>query len=153
MGVHIKNDPRVMHSDSPCGFCLSTGSKCEIRLSRGRGGDHVAIIDMVNSRCPNLRSIRISNAATFTTRQPCTNHPLKCPICPAIVWKYNLESHIKVKHRTATLDHHKVHFAFSDAEKRALEALYNKKTRVAKKTTAVSILKVSDAHSSRNALV
>jgi hypothetical protein len=67
-------------ADNTCGFCLNTGPICEIYLLRH--GDNATSIDMSKSRCRNLRKIKLKLAETFTEKQPCTNHPLLCQLCP-----------------------------------------------------------------------
>ena len=85
----VLHDHRLYSRPSPCGFCLN--SECEIHLiCHGQ----FTTINMQKSRCPNLRKIRLKIAESFTERQPCTNHPLKCPLCTLIVWKCNLRNHI-----------------------------------------------------------
>lgn len=97
MGSHVLHDPQLKDANNPCGLCLSTGNQCTIRLiKRGKAVDK---IDMRNSRCPNLKKISLASAGKFTTKSPCTNVPLRCPLCPQVsdaVWKYNLCAHIRM---------------------------------------------------------
>ncbi|KAG6905050.1 hypothetical protein DXG01_005403, partial [Tephrocybe rancida] len=103
MSAHILHDPRYVDADCPCGLCLR--NDCEFFLiTRGS----TTAIDMDKSRCPRLRKFNLKVAAEYSDRSPCTNHPLRCPLCPGkgspAIWKYNLRSHIVKNHPTANPD-------------------------------------------------
>lgn len=98
MGVYILNDPKLHRADNPCGLCLNTGQLCEIFLLHWGGA---ISIDQTKSHCPNIHTLQIKKVEEFTPKQPCTNHPLLCSLCPcgaSAVWKYNLYSHILQKY-------------------------------------------------------
>ncbi|KAF8160309.1 hypothetical protein BJ912DRAFT_1151048 [Pholiota molesta] len=153
MGSHILHDPHVERSREPCGFCLNTSFSCKIFLKRN------SMIDMTKSECPYLRNIRITQAKTFSVTQPCTNHPLRCPLCEAqgtgfpAVWKYNFRAHLARFHPTATPENHTEYWQLHENEKTLLRAVYDDRKRQRKSAPLVkSRLRVSDAHSSRLAL-
>lgn len=154
MGAHILFDFRVKGGDNPCGFCLSFGNSCQIILQRGQGAASVPSIDMERSRCPNLRRLRIKHAMEFTQSNPCTNHPLLCPVCSAVVWKYNLELHLSRDHPTSNPGIYEDAYALANnsanglTEIRCMEAAYNTVPRSSKKTSKASKLAVSLLHTS-----
>jgi hypothetical protein len=155
MGTHILNDPRLRGSDNPCGLCLNEGQLCEIFLTQRAG---TISIDQTKSRCPNIRSLSIKKAEEFSVRQPCTNHPLACPICPrgaAAVWKYNLRSHIETKHPSYNVMLHELVWRLHRDEEVLMRAEWDKlkhhRNRLSKDASARK-LTISDGHSSRLAL-
>lgn len=100
-------------------------------LHRGRGAGSHDMIDMRQSRCPNLRKIQLKSAAQFTEANPCTNYPLICPVSPScVVWKYNLEQHLTQKHPTSNKELYAhiyaLHFdaARNEDEEKAMKAAF-----------------------------
>jgi len=153
VSAHILHDVRLKDSESPCGFCLSTGTTCIIYLIRGSKG--TMSIDMKNSRCLHLRKISLKAAATFTHTSKCSNHPLACPLClpksPA-VWKYNLHSHIIKSHPTADVELYKTYFDISPDEITLMKGIFRTAPRRSKKSRDATALPISDGHSTRMAL-
>ncbi|KAF8874313.1 hypothetical protein CPB84DRAFT_1853644 [Gymnopilus junonius] len=148
MGGHILHDPRLQGCMSPCGFCLN--SQCEIFLTRH---GQIFSIDMQKSTCPSRRKVSLKTAQSFTENQPCTNHPLKCPICPKVVWKYNLKAHINDNHPTATVQLYESFYKLHGDEFILMKHAYLTKTRVSKKqNNKTKALAISAIHSSRAAL-
>ena len=141
--------------DSPCGLCLSTNSICEIFLLSRAG---TLSIDQTKSHCPNLRSFQLKKAEEFSIRQPCTNYPLSCPICPRgtpAVWKYNLRAHILTTHPLYNAELHEPIWRRHPDEDQLMKAEWEKLRRSRQrpsKETSTRKLKVSDGHSSRLAL-
>lgn len=151
MGAHILHDNNLRGSPSPCRFCLN--SQCEIHLTRhGRN----LTIDMQKSRCPNLRKIHLKIAESFTERQPCTNHPLKCPLCTSIIWKYNLKTHITEAHSNANLSLYESLYRLHGSELTLMKGVFLARNRSSKnnlnKRTNLKALAISTGHSSRLAL-
>jgi hypothetical protein len=150
MGAHILHDPRVKDLDSPCGLCLSTGGRCTICLTKRNKRYQV---DMATSHCPNLYCIQLRSAAKYSAKSPCTNNPLTCPLCPPhsdCVWKYNLRSHILMKHPTANIDLYEHLFKLHADEATLMRGVFLAKPRKLKKKPKPSkVLHVSEAHSSR----
>ncbi|KAF9473695.1 hypothetical protein BDN70DRAFT_765889, partial [Pholiota conissans] len=151
MGTHILYDAALRGADSPCGLCLNTGGLCEIYLLQRHGGEMVSI-DQVKSRCPNLRPFQIKKAEEFTLKQPCTNHPMLCPLCPhgaPAVWKYNLQSHIRVWHPLNNAALYEPHWRPHPDEHRLMEAEWDKLKRRRNRPSKASSsrkLKISDGH-------
>jgi hypothetical protein len=135
-----------------CGFCLSTGTFCSIQLKKRKGRDGTNYIDMEHSRCPNLGNLGLVNAAKTTDRQPRTNVPDYCavPACLDVVWKYNLQSHIRHIHPAADIDLYKSHYTVSSGEQTKLKAMSQKKPRQRKGKTTT--FKISEAHGTQSAL-
>ncbi|KAJ7620026.1 hypothetical protein B0H17DRAFT_846864, partial [Mycena rosella] len=58
----------------PCGFCgqeISEGT-CSVAIGTGK---------KVNSTCPDTYPFQITAAAKPSATKPCTNVPLRCPLC------------------------------------------------------------------------
>lgn len=151
---HILHDTRLKDVENPCGFCLKSGTLgCIIYL---KTSGKVTTIDMVASQCPHLRKISLKSASQFTTKSPCTNHPIQCPLCPpksAAVWKYNLRAHISSSHRTANSDLYQTLFNVGSDEVILMKGLFLKVPRQGKKSAPKPPgLIISNAHSSRCAV-
>jgi hypothetical protein len=150
MSAHILHDVRLKDMESPCGFCLNTGTTCIIYLIRGSKG--TTSIDMKNSRCINLRKISLKAASTFTHTSKCSNHPLACPLCPPkspAVWKYNLHSHIVKLHPTADVELYKTHFEITQDENTLMKGVFQTVPQRTKKSRNDAALPTSDGHSTR----
>ncbi|KAF9536886.1 hypothetical protein CPC08DRAFT_771425 [Agrocybe pediades] len=152
MSAHILHDERIKGEDSPCGFCLNTGNLCRIVL---RVTAKRALIDMKASKCPNLRRLTIKTAAKFNKdNSPCTNHPLICPLCPPkspAIWKYNMRHHLAVTEK-ADPNLYREYWEISDEERILMKGQLKIIPRKSKKSKAVDMIPISDAHSSRLAL-
>jgi hypothetical protein len=156
IGTHILHDPAVKHSNNPCGFCLNVGNLCSIRLIKGKGKNGAKSVDPQQSQCPNTAKLSITAACKSSPSNPCTNVPLECPLCREgsdAVWKYNLHSHIMSVHPTADILRYKSLYELDLHERAAMKELFDAKPRLSKKRlkTATGI-KISEAHSSRQAL-
>ena len=153
MGAHILHDPYFKDADNPCGLCLNTGSRCVFRLVKCNKVDQ---IDMTNSRCPNLYKIQLSSASKYSKSSPCTNGPLRCPLCPKesnCIWKYNMHAHILEHHPSANIELYHSLFALADDESVLMKGTYLTKSRKSKKKAkGFRVMKISEGHSSRLAL-
>lgn len=154
IGAHILHDTRLKDVQNPCGFCLRSGTLgCSIYL---KIAGKTTTIDMATSQCPQLRKISLKTASQFTTKSPCTNYPIRCPLCPpksAAIWKYNLRTHISTSHRTANPELYRSLFELEKEEVILMKALFLKAPRPGKKSTKNAPgLAISDAHSSRCAV-
>ncbi|KAF7371377.1 hypothetical protein MSAN_00774200 [Mycena sanguinolenta] len=118
MAIHILFDKSIDRNASPCGFCLSTDSFCSIVLIKKKGSDGAVRIDTERSRCPNIANLGLATAANSSKNNPCTNRPLVCPVspCPDIIWKYNLETHIRTVHPAANISNYKSYYELADGE-------------------------------------
>lgn len=91
---------------------------------------------------------------------PCSNVPLKCPLCPPkdapAVWRYNLEYHIRQAHPHGNLTKYASLFTLSNAEIDFIDSIWSERltvtSRRAGKTKASSGLQISEAHTSTRAL-
>ena len=155
MGTHILSDARLLGADNPCGLCLNTGQLCSIFLGQKSG---TTSIDQTKSHCPNIRNLSLKKAEEFTAKQPCTNHPIPCPICPRgseAIWKYNLQSHITTKHPSHNASLHEKLWALQKDEEVLMKAEWDKVKRQRlrpSKEIAASKLQISKGHSSLLAL-
>lgn len=153
MAIHQLFDLQVNRDDIPCGLCLSTGSKCAIRLTKGKGRNGATRIDLKKSRCPNLLRIMFATASKFNLKSPCTNVPIQCPLCrdeADAVWKYNLESHITTVHPTAKLDLYSDLYEISRGEHIGLKTLSQIKERsTALKSRNLEDVNISEEHTTQ----
>jgi hypothetical protein len=118
-------------------------------LVKRKGRDH---IDMTNSRCPNLVKVTLRKASQSSPRSPCSNVPLRCPLCiktDAAIWKYNLQSHLIQVHQCTDLSIYEPLYMISNDETTLMRAVYLTKPRRTHKRAPVKLLAVSDAHSTR----
>ena len=132
MGMHILHNPAVRGTHDPCGFCLKPSNICSIKVTKGKGRKGGQTVSVGESRCQNASKLLITTASRYKDNSPCTNHPLKCPLCQhntPFVWKYNLKSHITRAHPTATLDDYKEHWHISSAKCAKLLTMYTFKKR------------------------
>lgn len=153
-GAHILNDPNLKGAKNLCGFCLSADHTCSIRIiKRAKVGD---VLDLANSRCPNLKFFSITSAKVFSKKSPCTNVPLTCPYCTTrgsdAVWKYNLRAHILDTHPMADINIHLPLFHISTEETTLMTAVYRRPPKNKGKKKATRVLAISKNHSSRLAL-
>ncbi|KAJ6550561.1 hypothetical protein B0H10DRAFT_2379639 [Mycena sp. CBHHK59/15] len=133
-------------------YRTSSESFCSIVLVKRRGGDGATRIDLTKSRCPNLANLGLATAAKSSDRSPCTNRSLPCPIspCPDVVWKYNLEYHIRTVHPTANFSNYESHYALADGEELALKTFSTQKKRKSSKKAVK--FRISEEHSTEAAL-
>lgn len=156
MGSHVLHDPVCKGETNICGLCLGTGSSCVIYLTKPT--KHGAQIDMTKSRCPNLYKITMKKAGKSTSKSPCSNIPVSCPLCPSppapAVWKYNFEAHFTSCHPSANVDLHRDLFELDPDEDTLMKKVFlNRKTgRVTdqmRKKAQAPHLRISDAHRTR----
>ena len=76
-----------------CVFCGLSG--CTIVVVSGRGKTASFIPD---SNCPYNVRFPLKAAETSTKSGPCTNRPVCCDGCKAVVWSYNVSYHYKHRH-------------------------------------------------------
>lgn len=158
MGMHILHDSTIKNTSNPCGFCLAPGPLCCVRLKKGKGRKATIQIDEKNSRCQgkNLVKLSISSFEKSSSKSPCTNVPVTCPLCPSnsdAIWKYNLHDHISSVHPTANLTEYESLYQISQTEITALKAEYIKERRwTAKRIRDLGDIVISEAHSMRFAL-
>ncbi|KAK6971988.1 hypothetical protein R3P38DRAFT_2585558, partial [Favolaschia claudopus] len=137
MAIHqlFDKNPAIDRDSSPCGFCLSTDSFCTIVLKRSKGAEGASRIDMDRSRCPNLGNLGLATAAQSSTKNPCTNRPLLCPIspCPDVVWKYNLQTHIQTVHPSANISNYRSYYQLAEGEEVELKRISTTKRRKSSK--------------------
>ncbi|EIM87715.1 uncharacterized protein STEHIDRAFT_121332 [Stereum hirsutum FP-91666 SS1] len=159
-GAHILSDPLFKGSSQVCGLCLGTGSSCVIFLRQSKKG--TSQVNMTTSRCPNLYKIVMKKAAKSTVRSPCSNVPLKCPLCIApnspAVWKYNLKFHIENDHPGANAETYRDLYEISESEETLMKGVWlnRKAVRVSAKMKRLAQrpqMKISDTHSTRLALL
>ncbi|KAL1665219.1 hypothetical protein GGF50DRAFT_88180, partial [Schizophyllum commune] len=82
----------------PCGFCGGPSSP-----SGENGTCSVAIVmhgktPKASSSCSRAYPFKIETASQISKSKPCTNVPLRCPLCQDVHWKYNMEKHLADRH-------------------------------------------------------
>ncbi|KAI0337896.1 hypothetical protein BDW22DRAFT_1487987 [Trametopsis cervina] len=152
MGAHILHDQVFLGAQDPCGLCLSISACCAVRLGKGTSG--AEIVDLEQSRCPNLFKISLGAARKSTLNSPCSNAPMHCPLCPMpsnAVWRYNLASHLRQIHK-ANPDLYRDLWVIEDNEREAMLQKYNAVPRnqgkKKAKDTPSRALSVSTGHTS-----
>ncbi|PBK88629.1 hypothetical protein ARMGADRAFT_1065534 [Armillaria gallica] len=151
-GAHILHDPSFRDQE-PCGFCLTTDGSCSIRLHQRRQADHV---DIKKSQCPHVVSTNLLKAERSSERSPCTNRPLRCPLCPEYadaVWRYILRSHISRIHPSANIMLYEDLWGISSDERTRMKQQYLTVPRQSRKTRNLGLqkLRVSETHGTRMA--
>ena len=78
-----------------CGFCGRRDNDCKIKLVRGAGKG----VEVPESNCVYSHKFNMKSARTPTKSSPCTNIPIRCPLCPTeeYIWKYNFVGHLEVQ--------------------------------------------------------
>ena len=152
-GGHILHDDRHRDVTDACGLCLSSTNGCVIRLvTKGK----YTTVALEKSKCVNLpKQLKLGHAAKFSSRSPCTNHPLWCILCPdnaPAVWKYNLRSHIIADHPRANVELYEKYYKISDEEMVLMRGVYLSKPRMSKKKKKKDGLVISEGHSTRLAM-
>ncbi|KAJ7207746.1 hypothetical protein C8J57DRAFT_1540855 [Mycena rebaudengoi] len=138
MAIHILFDtnPPIDPDDDVCGFCLSTGGHCSLRLvkRKGKDGSQRTGIDLEQSRCPNVANLGLGNAGKFSENRPCTNVP----------------SHIQRIHTGANVVAYKSYYDKHPSEKVGLKRISKTKTRTRGKKAIT--FRISEQHSTQSAL-
>jgi hypothetical protein len=153
MGMHILHDRAIQNRYNPCGFCLR--SNCHVRLKKGKGRKGGESVDKEKSTCPNAVSLSLASASKSTTSSPCSNVPRQCPLCEAIIWKYNLKVHIETTHPNATIANYEHHYRIEKTERIALKLFYEKRDKrrwTTIRNQNIGDINVSEAHNARLAL-
>ncbi|PPQ86817.1 hypothetical protein CVT26_000971 [Gymnopilus dilepis] len=149
-GGHILHDERLRDVGDACGLCLSSTNGCVIYLvCKGK----YTTISLEKSKCVNLQQFRLGQAAKFTRSSPCTNHPMRCVLCPdnaPAVWKYNLQSHIVADHPRANVALYEKQYKISADKVVLMRGVYLSKPKMKKKKKGQ--LTISEGHSTRMAI-
>ena len=165
IGAHILHDAKVRRSQQPCGLCLRPSPLCRWYLKRSASGIDGITVDYSKSECANKIHFHYHPASISTKASPCSNVPLRCPVCfqldrnaPA-VWRYNLKAHLEDRHPTTSLDRYKNLWNIGPSESHDLKQIYNNRGIVPaerngknKKKLARTQLKISEAQSMHLAL-
>jgi hypothetical protein len=160
MGAHILNDPSLDRSKEMCGLCLRPSPMCRIILRKGRGSSTGYNVDREKSVCINLVRFNYASAADSSSRSPCSNVPVICPLCPTsspAVWKYSLPIHFRDRHKITSPDNLPIQVRISESEKDAMKVIWDARLKVrqarrSKKSKTAAPMVISQAHRSRLAL-
>jgi hypothetical protein len=160
MGAHVLHDPSLDRTQEMCGLCLRPSPMCRIRLRKGRGSSAGYNVDREKSACTNLIRFNYASAADSSSRSPCTNVPIICPLCPKsspAVWKYSLHIHFRHRHKITVPASFPIQVHISESEKDAMKVIWDarlkvQKARRSRKSKMAIPMVISQAHSSRLAL-
>ncbi|KZS88961.1 hypothetical protein SISNIDRAFT_417371 [Sistotremastrum niveocremeum HHB9708] len=157
MGSHVLHDPNFDRKIPVCGGCLKPLPTCHLVFRKASGTQKKEQLDV--PRCVGCRIFRVGGIESFkyeyaaksSKRSPCSNVPLKCPVCPAdapLVWKYSLEAHLRRDHQVDA-EHYRSKYEITQEEKDRMKKAYEDrgKGRVQKSKPAPT-LRISAAHSS-----
>jgi len=159
MGAHILFDANIKQSDEPCRLCLRPSPHCTFYLKKGKGIGTSNQVDFTKSKCANQMHFSYSVASSSSLSSPCSNVPLRCPICPAsepCMWRYNFPYHMHTKHPAISVMLHEPLWRITSTETYLIKETWlnrhrQKKMHKARNDKLVSLI-VSEAHSSRLAL-
>lgn len=160
IGAHVLHDPSINRADEPCGLCLRPSSICEYYLMKGKGANaSMKVNETATKRCSNRLSFSYKVASESSATSPCSNVPIQCPPCsrndPA-VWKYNMKYHFLATHPKADMAKYDSLWKLSNFEVTEMKRIWaarHKQTVKRKKKVTVPKIVVSDAHTSRMALM
>jgi hypothetical protein len=158
IGAHLLFDKTLNRSQDLCGLCLRPAPLCKWVLKKARGGG--TTIDFDKSVCPNMVNFNYQKAAVSKESSPCSNVPLRCPVCSFSdpkaqpVWKYNLDAHFDLMHPSVDKDSYSEHFHLTPFEHLQMKKCWKARKSVKKckgKLTKnkPARLKISEAHSTR----
>ncbi|KAH9024682.1 hypothetical protein EDB85DRAFT_1870003, partial [Lactarius pseudohatsudake] len=121
IGSHVLHDLSVDRALEPCGLCLRPASMCTIYLIKRSGRNGQPTVKYSGTvPCPNATSFSYAVAMVSTTSSPCSNVPLLCSYCPngsPTVWRYNMQSHLRHRHRGVDPDKHRDLWEVTQEEK------------------------------------
>ncbi|KAH8995049.1 hypothetical protein EDB86DRAFT_2804872 [Lactarius hatsudake] len=158
IGSHVLHDMSIDRSLEPCGLCLRPATLCTIYLTRrsARNG-HWTPRYSGTVPCPNATSFSYAAAMVSSESSPCSNVPILCSYCPdgsPAVWRYNMQSHLQNRHRGVDPDKHRDLWVLTREEVTAMADIWKHHLKQPKrrcKGKQKLPLKLSEAHSSRNA--
>ncbi|KAG6905140.1 hypothetical protein DXG01_004635 [Tephrocybe rancida] len=160
IGAHVLYDKTIQRKAEPCGLCLKAALMCKIYLTKGKGANGTLKIDKSRSSgCSNLISFTYSVAAQSKPSSPCSNVPLRCPLCPKTgpaVWRYNWKAHFENAHPHATYSVYAQEGELSNFEWSQMKKWWRDRQKVPakrmKKMKGLTPLEVSTVHISGGAL-
>ncbi|KAF8600333.1 hypothetical protein BDV93DRAFT_447713, partial [Ceratobasidium sp. AG-I] len=148
--AHILTEPELAQR-APCGFCLRANGECRIVLQPGKTDK----IDIDQSTCKNLMKIQLRKAGTYSKTSPCTNAPVRCPLCPSgaeAIWKYNLRRHIEIRHPGCLLEQSRDLWEITDQEREHVVRNRGIKRRRTREDNLPTDVSISEAHCSTSVL-
>ena len=150
IGAHILFDTSVDPVDMPCGLCLRPSAVCQYSLLKGKGSKGNPRVDMERSAaCPRLVKFQWGKAAVSDKNSPCSNVPLFCPLCPKVVWRYNLRHHLSTSHSPDMVVRYADTCEIPNDEINAMRHIWKNRQNVPtkrKKRTGAPALVISEAH-------
>jgi hypothetical protein len=159
IGAHVLHDSTLDRSSEPCGLCLRPSPMCQFYLKKGKSAKGRLKINYAASKgCPNLITFSYNVAAESSKSSPCSNVPLRCPLCSSgdpAVWRYNMKYHFQLAHPSASLPTYQELWSLTNFEKSQMAAIWKDRHKVTvkrRKTKGKHLpasLEISKAHSSR----
>lgn len=141
-------------------MCLRPATICKFHVRKVKGDTVKYTITARGITCPNFAKFSWTVAANSASSSPCSNAPLRCPICPEdspAVWRYNMRVHFENSHPTnLTNPQYQRLWTLTDFEIEKMGNLWDnrhrKKSTRKKNTADVPRLVISEAHSARATL-
>ena len=94
VGKHILDGSA--EGPQPCGYC-GRGNTCQNKLGKPNKKRGALFYNKVESNCPfYMHTAR--RVQKPSKKYPCTNYLLKCSICKADIWYYNMPHHYQTMH-------------------------------------------------------
>jgi hypothetical protein len=158
MGAHILYDAGVVQAKGVlCGLCLRPSPLCQFFLTKGKGvNGNIKINQEALKGCMVKMTYSYHVAAESSTSSPCSNVPLKCPICPKsepAIWKYFMKAHFEERHTALRpFNNYEYLWMLSDFERAEIKKIWDKRSKVIMKQTKKSRappLVISDGHRAR----
>lgn len=154
IGSHILHDISIDRDLEVCGLCLRPSPQCRFQLQKSKGRNGLPAINISASSCPNLIRFQYKVAAKSTPSSPCSNVPLSCPLCGAVIWRYNLRVHFKNQHPSSLcIPQYTELWTLSKFETHEMAGIWKERHKTAvkrsRKKAQIPQLRISEAHSSR----
>ena len=154
---HVLHNVAIDRTLEPCGLCLHPTTLCTIYLRRWSARNrHWTVRYGGTVPCPNVTNFSYATAMISSESSPCSNVPVICPYCPdesPAIWRYNMRSHLKDRHRTVNAYKNKELWVLTKDEETAMATVWKNRYKQPKKHGKGKHklpLKLSEVHSSRN---
>ncbi|KZP23238.1 hypothetical protein FIBSPDRAFT_737876, partial [Athelia psychrophila] len=151
---HILHDIAIDRDLEACGLCLRPSPQCQLQLQKPKGCNGNPAVNINASSCPNLIKFQYKVAAHSSPSSPCSNVPISCPLCSAVIWRYNLCVHFRKQHQSSLhLPQYTAIWTLSNIETYEMAKIWKERHKKVikrgRKKVVAPRLRISEAHSSR----
>ena len=157
IGSHVLHNTAIDWTLEPCRLCLCPATLCTIYLTKRSAWNRNWTLKYGGTvPCPNVMSFSYATAMISSESSPCSNVPVICPWCPddsPAMWRYNMQLHLKNRHRRVDPYKHKELWVLTKDEEMAMASIWRCHHKQPKKRCrgkAKLPLKLSEVHSSCN---